>query len=66
MIRIGDVVVFSLDGARGVVLGEKDERYQVIWEDNFVSWEPIDLLTIDDELTKKQRMYTKKNLYIHV
>jgi hypothetical protein len=66
MFSNGDVVIFTLDGSRGIVLRENDGHYQVIWEDSFVSWESIDLLTIDDELTKKQRMYTKKNLYTHV
>lgn len=56
MLVNGDVVIYSLDGSRGIVLGEKGRCYQIMWEDYFVSWEPINLLTKDEELTKKQHM----------
>lgn len=39
MLKIGDSVVFSQDGARGIIMEIKESLYQVIWEDHFVSWE---------------------------
>ncbi|MBB5323151.1 hypothetical protein HNQ34_000228 [Anoxybacillus tepidamans] len=54
MFHIGDCVVYALDGTRGIVLEVTDDRCHVLWEDYFVSWEKKELLTIDEELTKKQ------------
>jgi len=56
MFKIGDCVVFALDGARGVVLGINHHSCHVIWEDYFVSWEKKDLLTVDEALTNAQRI----------
>lgn len=36
---VGDYVVFIKDGARGIVYSVKENKYQVLWEDYFVSWE---------------------------
>ncbi|GAB7389236.1 hypothetical protein BSNK01_30740 [Bacillaceae bacterium] len=46
MFKIGDTVVFALDGARGIVIGMKDDLYHVMWEDYFVSWEKKEMLTL--------------------
>lgn len=47
--QIGDHVVFLLDGAKGIVLGVKEESCHVLWEDSVCSWEKMDLLQNDDE-----------------
>ncbi|EGL81486.1 hypothetical protein CathTA2_3032 [Caldalkalibacillus thermarum TA2.A1] len=60
MFKIGDCVIYALDGARGVVLGMNNHSCHVIWEDYFVSWEKMELLTVDDELTKKQKIAVPK------
>ncbi|MBA2879499.1 hypothetical protein HNR63_002573 [Anoxybacillus kamchatkensis] len=54
MFHIGDCVVFTHDGARGIVLEVDDHSCHVLWEDYFVSWEKKEMLTVDEELTKKQ------------
>jgi hypothetical protein len=50
MFAVGDYVVFLLDGAKGVVIGVKDELCQVMWEDHFVSWENMASLRKDENL----------------
>ncbi|MCX8002567.1 MAG: hypothetical protein N2661_08315 [Anoxybacillus mongoliensis] len=54
MVQVGDCVVFMRDGARGIVLEVDDHSCHVLWEDYFVSWEKKELLTVDEQLTKKQ------------
>lgn len=44
MIEEGDSVVYVRDGARGVVVRVEEDRYLILWEDTFVSWEPVHLL----------------------
>ncbi|MEJ8547074.1 hypothetical protein [Brevibacillus borstelensis] len=39
MFKVGEVVSFARDGARGIILEAKGEQYLIIWEDTFVSWE---------------------------
>ncbi|MGG4452422.1 hypothetical protein [Brevibacillus porteri] len=39
MIQVGDLVVYVKDGAKGVVVHIEEDRFQVKWEDDFVSWE---------------------------
>ena len=56
MFAIGDCVVFTLDGARGIVLKVNSEVCYVIWEDFFVSWENNGLLQKDEYLTQAQRI----------
>ncbi|WP_164553377.1 hypothetical protein [Brevibacillus marinus] len=43
-VAVGDVVTFARDGARGLVIKICGDRCQVMWEDHFVSWEPMELL----------------------
>ncbi|MFF0827453.1 hypothetical protein ACFYU8_11285 [Brevibacillus sp. NPDC003359] len=44
MIQVGDLVVYVKDGAKGVVVHIEEDRFQVKWEDDFVSWEKRELL----------------------
>ena len=44
MFAIGDCVIYTRDGARGIVIGIENNLCQVIWEDHFVSWEKSELL----------------------
>jgi hypothetical protein len=44
MFTVGDTVEFTLDGARGVVIGMEGDFCHVMWEDMFVSWERADSL----------------------
>lgn len=44
MLKVGDGVIFSLDGAKGIVLEIGDQLYHIVWEDQFVSWEKEELL----------------------
>ncbi|MGN7468365.1 hypothetical protein [Brevibacillus sp. SAFN-007a] len=46
MIQVGDGVVFVKDGARGIVINIDQERCQVLWEDDFVSWEQREWLIV--------------------
>ncbi|KFZ43699.1 hypothetical protein CS060_10280 [Anoxybacillus flavithermus] len=62
MFHIGDCVVFTRDGARGIVLEVDDHSCHVLWEDYFVSWEKKELLKVDEELTKKQTIRTSSNI----
>jgi hypothetical protein len=39
VIQVGDLVVYVKDGAKGVVIQMEEDRFQVKWEDDFVSWE---------------------------
>ncbi|BAH42710.1 hypothetical protein BBR47_17330 [Brevibacillus brevis NBRC 100599] len=39
MIQVGDLVVYVKDGAKGVVIHMEEDRFQIKWEDDFVSWE---------------------------
>lgn len=43
-IQEGDKVVFLKDGVRGIVIRIEAGRCHVLWEDEFVSWEPMELL----------------------
>jgi hypothetical protein len=56
MFQVGDCVIFALDGARGIVLDVTNDSCHVMWEDYFVSWEKKELLTVDEELTKAQKI----------
>lgn len=56
MFKVGDCVIYSLDGARGVVLEVNGCFCRVIWEDYFVSWEKKDLLIFDEPLTRSQKI----------
>ncbi|WP_186445651.1 hypothetical protein [Paenibacillus cremeus] len=44
MVKVGDCVVFLLDGVRGTVMEVKENLCCVIWEDHFTSWERAELL----------------------
>lgn len=44
MLKIGDCVIFSPDGAKGVIVEIGDCVYHVVWEDHFASWEKGELL----------------------
>jgi len=44
MFTVGDTVVFSPDGARGVVIGVEGDLCHVAWEDTFISWERAESL----------------------
>lgn len=46
MIQIGDLVVYVKDGAKGVVIHAEEDRFQILWEDDFVSWEKSELLRV--------------------
>lgn len=48
MFNVGDVVVYHLDGTRGIVLDTDNRLCQVKWKDNCVSWEKYDLLELAD------------------
>jgi hypothetical protein len=56
MFGIGDCVIFSLDGARGIILIVNEELCCVFWEDFFVSWERSHLLFKDEQLTQAQQI----------
>lgn len=47
MIQEGDKVVFLKDGVRGIVIRVEADRCHVLWEDEFVSWEKIELLRLE-------------------
>ncbi|MGZ0052640.1 hypothetical protein [Brevibacillus gelatini] len=55
MIQVGDLVVFAKDGARGVVISIDEERCQVLWEDDFVSWEQREWLIVTKMEQTEQR-----------
>ncbi|WP_084221303.1 hypothetical protein [Anoxybacillus thermarum] len=61
MFHIGDCVVYT-DGTRGIVLGVTNDCCHILWEDYFVSWEKKELLTVDEELTKKQTIRVSSNV----
>jgi hypothetical protein len=42
--KIGDRVIYIVDGAVGIVLGVKEQQCHVLWEDYFVSWEKNEFL----------------------
>lgn len=44
MYRVGDIVVYARDGARGIIMEIQGELCQVMWEDTFVSWEKMENL----------------------
>ncbi|TDG00254.1 hypothetical protein [Paenibacillus piri] len=54
MLKIGDYVVFSPDGARGIIMEVRESLYHVVWEDHFSSWEKGELLKQAD-VTKPAR-----------
>lgn len=43
-IRVGDQVEYRRDGTRGIVYSKEGELCQILWEDEFVSWEKWELL----------------------
>ncbi|WP_400164207.1 hypothetical protein ACAF76_014985 [Brevibacillus sp. TJ4] len=43
-LQIGDQVVYRRDGTRGIVYAKNGELCQVVWEDEFVSWEQSEAL----------------------
>lgn len=45
--KIGDRVIYTGDGARGIILEIQENRYHVMWEDYFVSWENVESLIRD-------------------
>lgn len=45
MFKVGDTVKYSLDGAKGIVFKIDEDQCHVIWEDYFVSWENVGLLS---------------------
>lgn len=49
------MVVFAKDGARGVVISIDEERCQVLWEDDFVSWEQREWLIVTKMEQTEQR-----------
>ena len=57
VLEIGDCVIFTLDGTRGIVVEIKPPLCHVIWEDFFVSWEKEVSLVKDDRLTVQQRLF---------
>ncbi|WP_198957507.1 hypothetical protein [Paenibacillus selenitireducens] len=44
MFRIGDRVVFVVDGTIGIVMGTDEDRCHIVWEDFFASWEKNEML----------------------
>ncbi|WP_199900132.1 hypothetical protein [Caldalkalibacillus mannanilyticus] len=48
MFNIGDTVVYTLDGTKGVVIKVDNRLCQVKWKDHFISWEKYDLLELDE------------------
>jgi hypothetical protein len=55
MFEVGELVVFLLDGARGIIVEVEAEagRYHIAWEDFFLSWEKGELLkSISGSLSK--------------
>jgi hypothetical protein len=52
MFKVGDHVVFLLDGAKGIIISIATDRLlcHVLWEDRFCSWERVDLLIMDELL----------------
>lgn len=44
MAQIGDTVVYVRDGARGIIIQMEGDLCQVMWEDEFVSWEKVEFL----------------------
>jgi hypothetical protein len=44
MFKVGEVVTYAGDGARGIILDIKGEQYLVMWEDTFVSLEKAECL----------------------
>jgi hypothetical protein len=56
MFQVGDCVIYALDRARCIVLDVANDSCHVMWEDYFVSWEKKELLTVDEELTKAQKI----------
>ncbi|GEB33604.1 hypothetical protein M2298_000583 [Brevibacillus sp. 1238] len=55
VIQVGDLVVFVKDGAKGVVISIEEERCQVLWEDDFVSWEQRECLLVAKKEQPEQR-----------
>lgn len=49
MLKVGDCVIFSPDGTRGIILEIADSVYHIVWEDHFVSWEKGELLEKSSE-----------------
>ncbi|WNC16621.1 hypothetical protein [Brevibacillus brevis] len=47
MIKEGDKVVYLKDGVRGIVIRVEEDRCHVLWEDEFASWEKMELLLLD-------------------
>jgi hypothetical protein len=44
MLTVGDTVVFSRDGAKGIIIGIDGDLFHVMWEDTFISWEKAESL----------------------
>ncbi|CAJ1003498.1 MULTISPECIES: hypothetical protein [Brevibacillus] len=51
MFKPGECVVYTRDGARGIVIAVNGEWYQIFWEDTFVSWEKAEVLTKAEQLS---------------
>jgi hypothetical protein len=49
MFVIGDHVIFTRDGTKGIVVEVQNNLCQVIWEDHFVSWEKSESLQKDSQ-----------------
>lgn len=56
MIAVGDQVVFLRDGVRGIVMRIQEGQCLVLWEDEFVSWESVELLRSVQVERSEQRM----------
>ncbi|WP_280207542.1 hypothetical protein [Brevibacillus sp. AY1] len=56
VISVGDQVVFLRDGARGIVMRIQEGKCLVLWEDEFVSWESVELLRSAQVERSEQRM----------
>lgn len=44
MFSVGDRVIYIKDGAVGVIIAIQEDRYHIVWEDYFSSWEKAELL----------------------
>jgi hypothetical protein len=46
MLKVGDCVIFSPDGTKGIIVEISDSAYHIVWEDHFASWEKGELLEL--------------------
>lgn len=44
ILQAGDRVLYRRDGTRGIVYSREGDLCQILWEDEFVSWEKTESL----------------------